>query len=167
MDILFKCPNCDQELEVDASGAGSKIECPACSQTITVPETGEEVEAAEAGEQAEASASPAPPPAPPKEEKHFVVPVHSAARSEELIGKPLRPLEVAAKDTDRKMRIKTIRHTECVEVGRDRFDEMVSSFIAKVGEDNVLNIHTIIYTVLDSGTRLPMNDFGVVIVYKG
>jgi DNA-directed RNA polymerase subunit RPC12/RpoP len=37
MDISFKCPICDQELEVDASGAGSTIECPSCSNSITVP----------------------------------------------------------------------------------------------------------------------------------
>lgn len=155
MDILFKCPNCDQELEVDASGAGSKIECPACSQTITVPASQPE------------NFAPPPSAAPVKEEKHFVVPVHAAPPANELISKPLRPLEVAAKETDRKMRIKTIRHTECVEVGRDRFDEMVSAFLEKVGQPNIINIHTVTYSVIDSGTRLAMNDFGVVIIYRG
>ena len=40
MDIIFNCQNCEQELEVDASGAGSEISCPSCSETITIPEPG-------------------------------------------------------------------------------------------------------------------------------
>ena len=34
-----------------------------------------------------------------------------------LIEKPPPPLEVAAKESDKKIRIKTIRHTDCIEVG--------------------------------------------------
>ena len=37
MDIVFNCPNCEQELAVDQSGAGSQIECPSCGETITIP----------------------------------------------------------------------------------------------------------------------------------
>jgi ribosomal protein S27E len=36
MDIVFNCPNCEQELAVDQSGAGSQIECPSCGETITI-----------------------------------------------------------------------------------------------------------------------------------
>jgi hypothetical protein len=84
-----------------------------------------------------------------------------------LISKAMRPLDVAAKDSDRKMRIKTIRHTECVEVGKDRFDEMVSNFLEKVGQANIISIHTVTYATIDSGSRMPLPDYGVVIVYKG
>lgn len=166
MDIIFKCPHCDQELEVDASGAGSKIECPACSQTITVP-TVEEATALEEKESDEAAAVASAPPPPAPEPKHFVVPVHSTKAEESLISKAMRPLEVAAKDTDRKLRIKTIRHPECVEVGKDRFDEKVSAFLEKVGQDNIVSINTINFSSIDVSSHQAVTDFGVVIVYKG
>lgn len=38
MDVIFNCPNCEQELAVDSTGAGSEINCPSCGQTITIPE---------------------------------------------------------------------------------------------------------------------------------
>ena len=37
MDINFKCRQCDQDLSVDATGAGSEIQCPACGTTIVIP----------------------------------------------------------------------------------------------------------------------------------
>src|ERR1041385_14049 len=40
MDIIFNCPECEQELEVDAAGAGSEIECPSCGETILIPQQG-------------------------------------------------------------------------------------------------------------------------------
>ena len=85
----------------------------------------------------------------------------------ELIEKPLVPLEVAARDSDRKMKVKTIKHTDCIEVGHDKFDEVVTNFLTKVGEPNVVSITTLTYTHLDIGTQKLMTDFGVMIVYKG
>src|ERR1700693_181507 len=111
MDVIFNCSHCEQELSVDAAGAGTEIDCPACGEKIVIPQ--------------------APPPAPhavnpistsaaAKEEKHFAVPVHSTP-TESLIGKPLPPLEVAAKEGI-KLRVKSIRRSDCVEVGKDHFD---------------------------------------------
>ena len=37
MDINFKCRHCEQDLSVDAAGAGSEIQCPACGETIMIP----------------------------------------------------------------------------------------------------------------------------------
>ncbi len=37
MDVIFNCPKCEQELAVDASGAGSEINCPSCGQSIVIP----------------------------------------------------------------------------------------------------------------------------------
>jgi len=65
-----------------------------------------------------------------KVEMHLRVPVHTAP-TESLITKPLVPLEVAAKETDKKIRVKTIRHTDCIEVGHDKFDEVVSNFLSR------------------------------------
>jgi len=100
-----------------------------------------------------------------KVEMHLRVPVHKTP-TQSLIEKPLVPLEVA-KDADKVIRIKTIRHTDCIEVGHDRFDEMVSNFLAKVGETNIISINTIGYTNLDIGTQKIMTEYGVLIVFKG
>ena len=165
MDIIFKCPNCEQELEVDASGAGSTLQCPNCFITITVPSQGS------------AGTVPAPAHSPmtaggvpatnlPHEDKHFSVPVHEAP-SEALIQKAHRPLEVAAKESDKRMRIKTIKRTDCLEVGKDHFDERVSEFLERVGQPNVISINTINYSMIDMSTHALLNDYGVMIVYKG
>jgi len=155
MDISFKCPNCDQELEVDASGAGSTITCPSCSNSVVVP---------------------APVDAPPekvepqaKVEKHFSVPVRDVAPTEEpLIKKPAnRPLDVVAKDSDKTVRIRTFKRTECVEVGHDRFDEIVSAFLAKIGQPNIISINPITYGYVELGTRNVLTDYGVTIVFRG
>jgi len=61
-----------------------------------------------------------------KIEMHLRVPTNKS--SESLIAKPLPPLDAAAKDTDKKVRTKTIRHTDCIEVGHDKFDEVMTNF---------------------------------------
>jgi hypothetical protein len=161
MDISFKCPACEQELEVDASAAGSTIECPACAVAITVPHPNPS-----AAEAVAASLPPEPAPEPPKEEKHFSVPVHDTAPPQELIKKPNRPLEVA-KDADKTMRIRTFKRTDCVEVGKDHFDEQVSVFLDKVGQHNIISICPINYSYLELGSRQLLTDYGVMIIFKG
>ena len=157
MDIVFNCTHCEQELSIDSSGAGTEIECPSCGGKLVIP-------------------TPGPPPprevinpiktsAAAKEELHFKVPVHDKP-TEKLIAKPLKPLEAAAKEGI-KIRVKTIRRTDCVEVGHDRFDEVVTGFLDKVGESNIISINTLTYTHLDIGTQKLLTDFGVLIVYKG
>jgi hypothetical protein len=156
MDLVFKCPHCDQQLEVDAGGAGSSLECPSCSNIITVP--------------SQESLNPAPPPAPapPPEpaHKHFSVPSHDKT-SDPLIQKTKRPLDVVAKDGDKTMKIKTIKRTDCLEVGRDCFDEKVSAFLERVGQVNIVSINTINYSSIDMATHNKLEDYGVMVVYKG
>ena len=65
-----------------------------------------------------------------------------AKPAEKFIARAAVPLEVAAKASDRKLRIKSIRHIDCVEVGHDRFDEVVTDFLGKIGEVNIVSIHT-------------------------
>jgi DNA-directed RNA polymerase subunit RPC12/RpoP len=170
MDVIFNCPKCEQELAVDSSGAGSEIDCPSCGERITIPEpppgsglptlppeqTGARVVPNPSAISSSAAA---------KVEMHLRVPSNKAP--EVLIAKPLAPLEVAAKESDRKMRVKTIKHTDCIEVGHDRFDEVVTNFLLKVGEPNIISINTLSYTHLDIGSQKLMTDFGVMIVYRG
>jgi DNA-directed RNA polymerase subunit RPC12/RpoP len=161
MDIIFKCPHCEQEMEVDASGAGTEIECPSCSNQIVVPPPDPAAVADGAAE------PPTPPPVPAKAEKHFAVPVHQHT-PEALIKKPrAKPLDIIAKEGDKTMRIKTIKRTDCQEVGKDHFDETVSEFLEKVGQLNIVSVHTVNYSYVDVSTRQILLDYGVVIVFKG
>jgi DNA-directed RNA polymerase subunit RPC12/RpoP len=173
MDIVFNCPKCSQELEVDASGVGEEITCPSCSQKIKIPENGKPVASAPAAEgepaqprwgtptQGAISTSAA-----AKVEKHLKVPVRTAP-SEVLIAKPAVPLEVAANQTDKTLKVKSIRHIDCVEVGHDKFDEIVTKFLAKVGEQNLVSVTPLAYTHIDIATQKVLTDYGIFIVYRG
>jgi ribosomal protein S27E len=171
MDVIFNCPKCDQELAVDSSGAGTRINCPACDSPIVIPQPGvgsARLGTADGDGGGRGGVSPINPiasSAAAKVEMHLRVPSNKAAES--LISKPLAPLDVAAKESDRKMRVKTIKHTDCIEVGHDRFDEIVSNFLAKVGEPNIISITALNYSHLDIGTQKLLTDFGVMIVYRG
>jgi hypothetical protein len=92
--------------------------------------------------------------------------VASNKAPESLITKPLTPLD-AVKDSEKGIRIRTIRHTDCIEVGHDKFDEVVTKFLNKVGEANIVSINTLAYTILDIGTQKLMTDYGLLVVYRG
>ena len=172
MDVIFNCPKCEQELAVDSTGAGTEINCPSCGEAIIIPKpeaaiTRAGAESAPGGPRLEAHPVNAiASSAAAKVEMHLRVPVHNKP-TESLIEKPLVPLEAAAKSTDKKVHVKTIKHTDCIEVGHDKFDEVVTNFLNKVGEPNVISITTLTYTHLDIGTQKLLTDFGVMIVYRG
>jgi DNA-directed RNA polymerase subunit RPC12/RpoP len=179
MDLIFNCPKCGQELEVDASGAGEEINCPSCGETIRIPDSGVAgTPAVPSGSEAEGQpegggwaaegqhASTIATSAAAKVKMHLKVPVHSTP-AEKLIAKPLAPLEVAAKESDRQLRLKTIRHLDCVEVGHDRFDEVVTNFLGKIGEANLVSVTTINYSHIDISSQKLLTDFGVLVLYRG
>ena len=91
----------------------------------------------------------------------------SKALSASLITKTAKPLEVAAQESDKTIRVKTFRHTDCIEVGHDKFDEFVTKFLNKVGQDHIISLTPLTYTHLDIGSQKLMNEYGVLIVYKG
>ncbi len=158
MDIIFTCPNCKQQLEAPTSLSGSAINCPACSHQLVIPDA-DPANLRAGGPGGDGNAA-------RLEEKHFVVPV-SESPTQSLIQKALPPLEVSARvDGVRSLKVKCIRHSDCVEVGRDRFDEMVSDFLEKVGEPNVVNLSTFNYEHLDLGTRQMVTDYGIMVVYR-
>ena len=170
MDVIFNCPKCEQELAVDSSGAGSEINCPSCGEAIVIPQPGIGGARLSNGDAPPIATGHGPinaiaSSAAARVEMHLKVPTDR--KTESLIAKPLAPLEVTAKETDKKIRVKTIKHTDCIEVGHDRFDEVVTNFLGKVGEANVINISTLNYSHLDIGTQKLLTDFGVMIVYKG
>jgi DNA-directed RNA polymerase subunit RPC12/RpoP len=172
MDVIFNCPKCEQELAVDSTGAGTEINCPSCGESIVIPAPEMVVnrpgmDAAGGGPRLEVHpVNPIASSAAAKVEMHLRVPVHKTPAAS-LIGKAPVPLEVAAKESDKKIRVKTIKHTDCIEVGHDKFDEVVSNFLIKIGESNMINITALTYTHLDIGTQKLMTDFGVMILYRG
>jgi hypothetical protein len=156
MDITFTCHKCRQELVADGTLVGSTIQCPSCGNSLTVPEPDPTTVRV---------INPIATSAAAKEEKHFVVPTHEGP-SEVLIQKPSLPLEVAAQG-EKIVRVKTIRRIDCVEVGHDRFDEVVTDFLEKIGSDNIVSINTLSYTHIDIGSQKLLTDYGALIVYKG
>src|SRR6185295_7938844 len=121
MDVMFVCPNCKQQLEAEANMAGSTISCPACQAPIVIP----------AADPANTRVgSPTATSAAAKAEKHFQVPVGDKPTIS-LIQKSAAPLD-AQKSADglKQMRVKCIKRTDCVEVGKDHFDEVVSHTLA-------------------------------------
>ena len=166
MDIVFNCPNCEQELAVDQAGAGSQIECPACGETITIP--------AGSGKVTTGSLPVAPPSAPSaintsaaaKVEMHLKVPVHDKP-AESLIAKAKPPLESVQKGAGKQLRIRTIRRAACIENGHDLFDDKVSEFLHQVGETNIVSTHVVVYEQFDVGIQKIMTDYGLLVIYRG
>ena len=164
MDIIFDCPKCGQELAVDSAGAGTEIECPSCSEKITIPQ--ESTKPASGGTLITGQpVNPIASSAAAKIEKHLKVPL-SDKPGESLI-KRVQPVATSAKGAVKKIRIHTIRHAGCVEFGHDKFDEKVTEFLNEIGEANLIGIHTTSYSYLDVGTQKILMDFGVLIVYRG
>ena len=157
MDITFHCPHCKQTLEVDASAAGQPIQCPACHAEITVPAP--DVTNIHAAHSSIASSAAA------KVEHHFSVPVHEGP-AELLIKKVAKEEEVIVEGT-KKVKLKIFRHTDCVEVGRDRYEEMVGAFLNKVGEENIISLTPLNYTHIDLATRHILTEYAIQIIYRG
>ena len=173
MEIIFNCPHCEQELSVDADGAGEQIKCPTCGEMITIPDNAEKT--------APETPTPAPAAAPPpgggpinaistsaaaKVELRLKVP-NRQTPAVSLIEKSKVPLEAIAKGADKKIRIHTIRRAACIEAGHDKFDEKVTAFLNEVGEPNLVGVHPISYEIFDVGTQKVMVDYGVSVVFRG
>lgn len=158
MDIVFKCPHCQTELEVEADAAGEIIPCPACNREIRIP--------ASSGSTPPPPPPPRPPATPAAGEKKFAVPV-SNKPVEPLIQKALPSLEAQSKlDGKKIIRLKTIRHSDCREVGRDNFDAVVTEFLNKIGEENIVSITPINYSYVEMGTQKLITDFGLAVIYR-
>jgi len=159
MDIVFNCPHCGLGLEVDQDAAGQQFDCPTCQKSVTVPT------AAAVPNQTALTGTAGPTPS-PRDEKRMAVPA-SQKPIESLIQKPNKSLELAAKESKPGMRVKTIRHSDCKEVGKDTFDEVVSDFLNKIGDQALVSITPINYSYLDIATQKLLADFGVMVIYRG
>jgi hypothetical protein len=159
MDIVFNCPHCGLSLEVDQDAAGQQFDCPTCQKPVTVP-------TAAAVPLKTAPVGTAVLPASPRDEKRMAVPA-SQKPVGSLIQKPNKSLELAAKESKPGMRVKTLRHSDFKEFGKDKFDEVVSDFLNKIGDQAIVSITPIQCSYLDTGTQKLLPDFGVLVIYRG
>jgi hypothetical protein len=167
MDIVFNCPNCDQELAVDQSGAGSQIECPSCGETITIPAaSGKVTTGSLPATAATAAPSAINTSAAAKVQLHLKVPVHDRP-AESLIGKAAPPLEAVQRGAGKRLRVRTIRRAACIENGHDLFDDKVSTVLHEIGESNIISTHVVGYEQFDVGVQKVMTDYGILIIYRG
>ncbi len=157
MDIVFKCPHCATDLEVESEAVGQQIDCPTCGKPLTIPD-------GLAATPPRAPVSPSDSDAKP--EKKIAVPF-SNKPSEPLIHKAAKPLDVTAREGKPGLRVMTIRHSDCKEVGKDLFDAKVSEELNKIGDTSIVSITPINYSYVDMGTQKLLTDFGVMIVYRG
>jgi len=190
MDTSFSCPKCQLQITADECVVGAEIDCPECGQKFRVPPpampkprplpvvVNRAAPAAPATHPAPAPVAAAPPasrtaePAPeaPKpqakpaapEHKPLVVPHHTGP----AVSLVKKTTHTEHKDELPKIRVKTIKRGACVEVGHDLFDEKVTNFLNKVGQENIISLSPIGYGAMDStGHMLP--DYGIMIVYRG
>jgi len=159
MDIIFNCPHCGLNLEVDQDAAGQQFDCPTCQKPVTVP-------AASASSARSTLPVPTPSGLEIRDEKRMAVPV-SQKPIGSLIQKPNKSLELAARESKPGLRVKTIRHSDCKEAGHNKFDEVVSDFLNKVGDQALVSITPINYSYLDIATQKLLADFGVMVIYRG
>jgi hypothetical protein len=157
MDVTFVCPHCKQELEADASLGGSTIQCPSCGTNLTIPTP---------DPQNIRILNPIATSAAAREDKHFTVPVREGP-SEILVKQVAATDERRPTDGHLRMRVRTIRRIDCVEVGHDRFDQVVTDFLEKIGNENIVSINTLAYTHIDIGSQKLLTDYGVMVVYRG
>lgn len=155
MDLTFHCPHCQQELVVDASGAGSTITCPTCEAEITIPQP-DVTNVHPINPMATSAAA--------KEEKHFVVPVHN--KPSEILVKAKAKSDDEDHGEGKVLRLRVIRHSDCIEVGVDNYEKEVSRFLNKVGEENIISITPLNYTHIDLGTQKLLTDYAVQIIYR-
>lgn len=151
-DFSFNCPFCNLELSIDESNVGQEVDCPNCNEKLIIPVPG--------GGTVVTAEDTAP-----------VIPQASFPEAK-IIKNASTSLNVAAK-TVKKLRVKSFRHHEHVQDGKDSFDEAVSSFLAQHHEDDILSLTGIQYTQQlkqkdGEGKEIttPVTEYGVLVEYK-
>lgn len=170
MDTSFSCPKCNLHITADECVVGEEIDCPDCGHKIRVPppkktrpgSSGTRSPASVTRNVSAAAKAAAKATSQAMGHKGLVVPQHHGPQ--ESLLKKAEAGERA--DGPPKIRVRCIKRSSCVEVGHDRFDEVVTEFLNKVGQANIIHLSAISYGVMDpSGQMLP--DYGIMVIYKG
>ena len=141
---------------------GTQVGCPSCGEVITVPQpaTAPAPAAAEAEEAAPAAA-----PALLRRDRQVLMPTRPVVAR---IEKPNAPLNItAARESAKKLKFKTYRHADYVKDGQDRFDEVLTQLVEFAGQEGIVAMHPIHYTLPGKDGGPPATDYGVIVVYKG
>ena len=67
---------------------------------------------------------------------------------------------------DGRICVKTIKRGECIELGHDKFDDVLNEFLAKLNRDQIISIQSVNYAHFDPSTQKYLNDYGAMIVYQ-
>ncbi|NBV24062.1 MAG: hypothetical protein EBS05_19350 [Proteobacteria bacterium] len=170
MDTSFSCPKCSLHITADESVVGEEVDCPDCGHKIRVPPpkknrpggSGGKSPAASTRNVSGAMRSGTKSASQAMGHKGLVVPQHQGP-PESLLKKAGT---VMHEDGPPKIRVRCIKRSACVDVDHDRFDEIVTDFLNRVGQANIINLSPISYGVIDlSGQMVP--DYGIMIIYKG
>ena len=138
--------------------AGTQVGCPSCGDVITVPEP--------AGAAQPTTAEVEPTLASGRRDRQLAVTPRPGITPR--IEKPNAPLAIAAaRASAKKLQFKTYRHVDYVKDGKDRFDEVLTQLVEFAGQDGIVAMHPIHYTVPGKDGAPPATDFGVVVVYQG
>lgn len=164
MDITFNCPHCAISLEVDSGSAGEQFGCPFCHQTLTVPTVERLVEAPVRSLLPSVKSSVVVTNQ-SSGENRFSVPITQSSVSS-VIQKPNKSLEAMVKESKPGMRVKTIRHSDCKESGKNLFDDTVSEFLNRIGDTQIVSITPINYSYVDVASQKLLTDFGVMVGYR-
>ncbi len=139
---------------------GTQVGCPSCGDVITVPGP------ADAPEPAAAETEAAPTPAPARRDRQLSMPTRPVAVPR--IEKSNAPLAIAAaRESAKKLQFKTYRHADYVKDGKDRFDEVLTQLVEFAGQDGIVAMHPIHYTLPGKDGGPPITDYGVVVIFKG
>ena len=65
-----------------------------------------------------------------------------------------------------RIRVKSFKRTEFIEIGKDMFDQNVSKFLTDIGTENIINILPLTYEHIDMASEKVVADYGVIVVYK-
>lgn len=67
---------------------------------------------------------------------------------------------------DFKIKVKTFKRTEYIEIGRDTFDKHVGDFITAIGQENLIQLLPLTYQHVDIATQMIVTDYGMIVIYK-
>ena len=74
--------------------------------------------------------------------------------------------EEEAATGDGRICVKTIKRGECIELGHDKFDQVLNEFLAKLNRDQIISIQSVNYAHFDPSTQKYLDDYGAMIVYE-
>ncbi len=170
MDVSFNCPKCGLHISADAEAVGELINCPECDVEFRIPPGRPRQRPVPVDVKKTTGPAPSVVSAKGKtgpagrvgSHRGLTVPHHTGPQ--ESLLKKSDPAGKLKPDPP-KIRVRCIKRSTCVEVGQDRFDEVVTEFLNQVGQANIIHMSTITYGTVDaSGHMLP--DYGIMVIYK-